>query len=307
MTAITLLDGGMGQELIKRSGAEPTGLWSAEVMMRSPELVRAVHLDYIRAGARVITVNAYSVTRPKLRRYGQEARFEELQLLACRLAREAREESGEDVAIAGCLPPLEWSYRPELGSDPEEVAPLYAEIAALQAPHVDLLLCETMAHSGQALGAARGAAEGGGGKPIWVAWTVEDRPTGRLRSGETIAEAAARLEGLPVAARLLNCSTPEGIDAAMPALAALGGRFGAYANGFAGISDDYGPGSTVKVLSGRADLTPDHYAEIVMGWIGQGATIVGGCCEIGPAHIAEIARRLRAAGHEIVGPEVEPA
>jgi homocysteine S-methyltransferase len=37
-----------------------------------------------------------------------------------------------------------------------------------------------------------------------------------------------------------------------------------------------------------------------MGWVAQGASIVGGCCEVGPAHIAELARRLRAEGHEIV-------
>ena len=37
-----------------------------------------------------------------------------------------------------------------------------------------------------------------------------------------------------------------------------------------------------------------------MGWVGQGATIVGGCCEVGPAHIAHLAQVLRAAGHRIV-------
>jgi homocysteine S-methyltransferase len=37
-----------------------------------------------------------------------------------------------------------------------------------------------------------------------------------------------------------------------------------------------------------------------MGWVDAGATIVGGCCEVGPAHIAELARRLTAAGHKIV-------
>lgn len=301
MTRITLLDGGMGQELIKRSPAEPTPLWSAEVMLHFPDLVREVHLDFIRAGARVITLNSYSATREKLARHGQEECFEELQRRACELAEAAREASGEDVAIAGCLPPLEWSYRPELANDPDQIAPHYAEIAALQAPHVDLFLCETMAHSGQALGAVRGALEGGGGKPVWVAWTLKDDESRRLRSGESIAEANARLAGLPVAARLLNCSVPEAITAAMPDLVALGGRCGAYANGFGGISADYGPGSTVKALSGREDLTPQAYAAIALGWVEQGATIVGGCCEIGPAHIEILARRLAEAGHEIVG------
>jgi homocysteine S-methyltransferase len=38
-----------------------------------------------------------------------------------------------------------------------------------------------------------------------------------------------------------------------------------------------------------------------MGWVGQGARIVGGCCETAPAHIAELKRRLEADGHRIVG------
>ncbi|NCO21178.1 MAG: homocysteine S-methyltransferase, partial [Rhodobacterales bacterium] len=37
-----------------------------------------------------------------------------------------------------------------------------------------------------------------------------------------------------------------------------------------------------------------------MGWIAQGATLVGGCCETGPAHIAALAHAIRAAGHTIV-------
>jgi S-methylmethionine-dependent homocysteine/selenocysteine methylase len=37
-----------------------------------------------------------------------------------------------------------------------------------------------------------------------------------------------------------------------------------------------------------------------MGWVAQGATIVGGCCEVGPDHIAELASQLRATGHQII-------
>ena len=206
MSRITLLDGGMGQELIKRSPGGPTALWSARVMMDDPELVKDVHLDYIRAGARVITVNAYSATRDRLEPPGFGDRFEELQRRACELALRARDESGEEVAIAGCLPPLMWSYRPDLAGSSDQTAAIYAEIARLQAPHVDLILCETMSSADQGLGAVRGALAGGGGKPVWVAWTLRDDDSGRLRSGETLAEAAAVLDGLPVAARLLNCS-----------------------------------------------------------------------------------------------------
>ena len=45
---------------------------------------------------------------------------------------------------------------------------------------------------------------------------------------------------------------------------------------------------------------PELYADYVMSWVAQGATIVGGCCETGPDHIRTIADRLRGAGHTIV-------
>jgi S-methylmethionine-dependent homocysteine/selenocysteine methylase len=299
MSRITLLDGGMGQELIRRSPAEPTPLWSARVMLDYPELVTQVHLENIQAGARVIIVNAYSATRDRLEPAVLGDEFETLQRRACELALRARDQSGEDVTIAGCLSPLYWSYRPDLVRPVAETEPLYAEMAALQAPHVDLILCETMCSAEEGLGAVRGASSTG--KPVWVAWTVDDDDGTCLRSGETVAEANAMLEGLPVAARLVNCSKPEAVDQAMPGLVALGGPVGAYANGFTAIAAPFQPGTTVERLSARQDLGPTAYADFAMDWVAQGATIVGGCCEVSPAHIAELARRLNAAGHEIVG------
>ncbi|MDH3669145.1 MAG: homocysteine S-methyltransferase family protein [Paracoccaceae bacterium] len=299
MTKITLLDGGMGQELIRRASGPPTPLWSAQVMMDEPDLVRDVHLDNIRAGARVITLNTYSVTRTRLEPHGLAEQFKVLQRRAIDLAQAARDASGEEVAIAGCLPPYLWSYRPEMNPGAAEMIPHYNEIASLQAPHVDLLLCETMGSAEEAFAAVSAAAATG--KPVWVSWTLADDGTGRLRSGETLAEANAALDGLPVAARLVNCSKPETVDLAFDDLKALGGTVGAYANGFTGIRDYFTAGSTVAGLSARADLGPEQYADFAMGWVDRGAKIIGGCCEVGPEHIAELARRLAEAGHEIVG------
>ena len=57
---------------------------------------------------------------------------------------------------------------------------------------------------------------------------------------------------------------------------------------------------TVDKLSSRRDLGPEAYAEFALSWVEQGATIVGGCCEVGPAHIRLLAERLQQAGHQIV-------
>ena len=84
----------------------------------------------------------------------------------------------------------------------------------------------------------------------------------------------------------------------MPILAGSGARFGGYANGFTSI-DKLRPGGVVDVLEARKDLTPEVYAEYVEQWIDMGATIVGGCCEVGPSHIRHLADKLAASGHTI--------
>jgi S-methylmethionine-dependent homocysteine/selenocysteine methylase len=56
----------------------------------------------------------------------------------------------------------------------------------------------------------------------------------------------------------------------------------------------------VKELTHRHDLTPEKYADFAMAWIAQGASIVGGCCEVGPAHIRHLRDRLISEGHRIV-------
>ena len=88
--------------------------------------------------------------------------------------------------------------------------------------------------------------------------------------------------------------------AALPALADIGIPFGAYANGFVSIAA-LQPGGTVEALKGRDDLDPARYADHALHWVASGATIVGGCCEIGPAHIAELKRRLGAEGYDLGG------
>lgn len=69
--------------------------------------------------------------------------------------------------------------------------------------------------------------------------------------------------------------------------------FGAYANVFTEITQSFVQvGATVRELSARTDLTPEAYAAFAEDWAQIGATIIGGCCEVGPAHIAELVRRL---------------
>lgn len=295
---ITLLDGGMGQELIARSGDAPTPLWATQVMMDHPGLVRAVHEDYFAAGATVATTNSYAIHHDRLAKAGIDDRFAALHVQALAEARAARDARGAG-RIAGSIGPLVASYRPETHPPHAEAVARYAEIARLLAPGVDLILCETVASLAHARAVLEGAAAGG--RPVWLSVTVDDEDGTRLRSGESVAELRAVAGAGGARAVLANCSAPEAMAAALGLLAGFGLPFGAYANGFTRITKEFLKDSpTVDALEARPEMTPARYADFVMGWVAAGATIVGGCCETGPAHIAEIARRLRAGGYRIV-------
>ena len=291
---IIVLDGGLGQELHRRSALPPSPLWSVQVMMDEPGLVETVHLDFIEAGARVITLNSYTATPSQLARAGQAGRFEAVHHAAVTAAKAARERSGRDVRIAGCLPPLVDSYRPDLTPPEETCLSDYRRIVAAQADHVDLFLCETLASVAEARIATVAARESG--RTVWTALTVDDSNGSVLRSGEPVAAGAEAALEAGAAALLINCSRPEATVAALPALARIGVPFGAYANGFVSV-DALEPGGTADVLEARGDLGPAAYADHALRWAASGATILGGCCEIGPAHIAELVRRLQAGGY----------
>ncbi len=297
MTKITLLDGGMGQELIHRAGDRPSPLWSTQVMMDHPGMVEAVHEDYFRAGSGIATTNTYCIHHDRLVKTGIDGRFDELHEAAVEEAKAARKAAGHGK-IAGSIGPLVASYRPDVHPPHDEAVAKYAEVAQKLAPHVDFLLCETVASVAHARSILEGAKTAG--KPVWLSVTVDDEDGTRLRSGELVAEVVRIANEGGADALLANCSAPEAMEAALEVIKTAGLPFGAYANGFTMITKDFLKDSpTVDALSARRDLGPETYANFVMGWVDQGATIVGGCCEVGPAHIIEVARRLRAAGHDI--------
>lgn len=295
---VVLLDGGMGQELVHRGASHDSPMWGAQVMMDSPDLVQQLHTDFITAGAKVITLNSYSVTPERLANVNAEDQFAALQAKAFELACRARDTAAiSDVRIAACLPPLVGSYHPDATPEYEITLNTYRMIVAEQADNVDLFICETMSGIKEAKAAATAAAESG--KPVWVALSVSDECTGVLRSGESIADAYQEIASTAPAAVLLNCSLPEAINAAWPKMKALGTNIGAYANGFTSI-DAMPLGKGVGMLQARTDLGPEEYAQVAMNWVNEGASIIGGCCEISPAHIKRLASALANANIDVV-------
>ncbi len=298
MADITLLDGSIGQELVHRSGDAATPLWSTQVMIDHPDLVGAVHADYFAAGATIASTNTYAIYESRLDAVGLGDKVQSLIDTALTQAENARDNFGTG-RIAGVMGPLLASYRPDLVLDVDVAAARFAARASLLVQRVDLLLIETVSSVNEAAGALRGGT--GHGKPLWIAFTVSDHDGTRLRSGEPLSDVLPLIAAHSPAAVLINCTRPESVVDALSVLSGSGVPFGAYANGFVEVSEAFKADMpTVDSLQARTDLTPMAYADKVMEWIDAGATIVGGCCEVGPAHITEIARRLRAAGHRIV-------
>ena len=294
---IWLLDGGMGQELIKNSKSDPHPLWSTYVMLEEPDLVRKAHVDFIEAGASVITLNTYSTTPERLEANDLLDKFSFFQKKAIDLAREAIDHTEKNVLIAGCLPPLVASYRPDKAPEYDRCVDLYIQIVREQENFVDLFICETMASIKEAKAAV--AAAKTSGKSVWCGLTLEDNEKCELRSGEKLIDSVNELQSLGQEEFLLNCSFPEVIDKGMKILSQNAKFFGGYGNGFTSI-DPLKTASNVSVLSARTDLGPEKYSKHALNWANDGASVVGGCCEIGPRHIKYLYDRLNENDFEIV-------
>ena len=180
---VVLLDGGMGQELVKRGAVKESPMWGAQVLMDTPELVRQLHVEFIQAGAKVITLNSYSLTPERLVNVGATDQFADLQARAFALAARARDEAGvADVKIAASLPPLAGSYHPQSTPEFDDAVKSYRMIVEAQSDNVDLFICETMSCIKEAQAAGLAASESG--KPFWIAFSVSDECDGVLRSNE---------------------------------------------------------------------------------------------------------------------------
>ena len=292
---ITILDGGMGDELGMRIPEGWRGLWSAKALIEDPQLVVDVHREFIDAGARIIITNTYSTVPSYLGKEGLEDRYVELTRLGGELARRAVVESAEPVQIAGSLPPLSESYRPDLVPPPDEALPVYRKLAVALHDYVDMYFCETMSTAREALNAASQAVEFGGDKPVYVSWTLNETPGSGLRSGETVKEAYEMLLPLDIAGFLFNCSFPEAIEAALHELRPLTDKpLGCYPNRTNKIYPGWTLDNDVR-LGVRNDFDVDYFVEMSLRCIDAGATIVGGCCRIRPPYIKALSERLREA------------
>ena len=301
MSDILFLDGGLGQEIHHRSTNPNTHpLWSLQVMYDEPELVTKVHYDFIKAGAKVLSLNNYTATPERLRKYGDPKKFFESHKMAASVLLAAIKQSKmsrNEIDVAGTLPPLVASYVASEALDFDTSVNDYKTLISVQKPYTDLFLIQTMSNISETKAAISALKEFK--EPALVGLTIADDLSNTLRSGETLETAIEEISKVGASALMLNCSYPEAIDFALPILKKCGLPFGAYANGFTSIKE-LAPGSTVDNLTVRRDLSKQRYAEHVNKWVDYGATIIGGCCEIGPDYINYLRNELEKNGHILV-------
>ena len=282
-----VMDGSMGNELLARRSDLVTGLWSAQYLIDAPELVKEIHLDYINAGADLIITNTYSTIPSYLSKQKAEDKMSELIHLAGKLAREAVKDSKKKVTVAGSLPPLEESYRPDLVIDKEEAVPIYESLIKELTPYVDIFICETMSSIKEMQHVIKALQNLDNEKPVWISWSLKEDKKNQLRSGESIKEAFIASASIKPEAYLFNCTDPFAITEGLKELKELTQKpIGGYPNVF-NVPDGWTLDNDVQVSV--RDLSVEKFLEFAEEWRNLGATIIGGCCGIGPKFIKAVA------------------
>ena len=291
--AITVLDGGMGRELLRIGAPFRQPEWSALALTQAPEYVVQAHQNFIDAGAQVISTNSYAVVPFHIgeERFAREA--VELAGASGRLARKAADAAPHPTTVAGSLPPLFGSYRPDL-FDAADARRIIDPLVEGLAEHIGVWLGETLGSIDEAQ-AVRHALERAGmdDRPLWISFTLRD---GRhLASGEDVADTVAASVDLGAQVVLFNCCRAEWITEAIGTAASLtngAAQVGGYANRFV-TTDGATDGANQTLGDLREDLGPERYCEVVADWLQRGATVVGGCCGIEPAHTRRIVDFVR--------------
>jgi S-methylmethionine-dependent homocysteine/selenocysteine methylase len=285
---IILLDGATGTELEKRGVPMNDKAWSATAVLSSPEAVRAVHRDYILAGADVITANSFSLARHMLVAAGLAEQFGQLNQAAVRLAVEARAQAATaPVAIAGSIAPTAFCSEPARDYLPraEALAGYAAQAEILAEAGADLLIIEMIGDLEQGSLAVQAACATG--LPVWLGFSCRRSEAGQLMLwdlGHSLGEGVAAIALFGGSAAFIMHTDIADTTAAFALLrGAWPGTLGVYAH----------VGAFVMPNWHFTDISPEDYARETGIWISMGARIIGGCCGIGPAHIRELRRRFR--------------
>jgi len=278
-----LADGAMGTLLYSRGIPQRACL--DELATTRPELIGAIHREYLDAGADLIETATFGANRVRLGPYGLADRVHRLNRRAAQIAREARDVAARDALVAGSIGPLGAPRHAPGARDEAAIRAAFREqIDGLLEGGVDLFMIETFSEFADivlAVDEARRASD----LPIVASLTFGEEIA--LLDGSRPADVARMLANARVDAIGVNCGA--GPVACLEALEEMGPGPGS------GIGRSILPNAG---LPQRIDerfvyaAGPEYFGEMIPSLITAGAGIVGGCCGTTPAHIAAMRRAL---------------
>jgi methionine synthase / methylenetetrahydrofolate reductase(NADPH) len=278
-----LVDGAMGTLLFSRGVPQRTPL--DELVESRPDLISAIHREYIEAGADCIETHSFGANRLRLAPFGLADRAFALNRQAARLAREARDVAGSrDVLVAGSIGPLSAPVHGPARPAAETIRTTFREqLEGLLEGGVDLLMFETFSDLDELVA---GVAE---------ARTLCDLPiVAQMTFGEELVAidgtnpqtAATALAGADVDAVGVNCGV--GPLICLDALLGMG-------RPSAGLARSIIPNAGLpQRVAGQFIYAagPDYFADALGRFFDAGARIVGGCCGTTPEHITHMRQEL---------------
>ncbi|TMD70318.1 MAG: bifunctional homocysteine S-methyltransferase/methylenetetrahydrofolate reductase, partial [Chloroflexi bacterium] len=286
-----LCDGAMGTLLYARGIAYERCF--DEFNLTRPALIQGIHSEYISAGAQIIETNTFGANRAKLEAYNLEGRVRDINRHAVKLAREAREISGQSVFIAGAVGP---SGRPLQAPDEQRLSELRAifreQIDALLVGGADLLILETFSSLAE-LRQAVLAAQDVGGLPIVAQMSFYE--DGHTLSGQSPARVAAVLNDLGIDVMGANCSV--GPAATLDVLQEMIAAARLFLDNEQAIPQMFSaqPNAGLPTRIGNRFFymaTPDYFADYAVRFARAGVQLIGGCCGTTPHHIAAMRKAL---------------
>src|SRR5437867_1437494 len=275
-------DGAMGTQLHARGVSFDRSF--DELNLTESKIVEEIHRAYISAGAELIETNTFGANRIKLARHGLDGQVRDINVRAVKLAREAREISGEQVFIAGSVGPIGQQLEP-IGriSIAQATAAFEEQIAALLEGGADLLVLETFTNLPELL-AAVAAARNTADLPIVAQMTFAE--DGLTLSAEEPSQVVQALERAGVDVIGVNCGV--GPQVALQVLEAMRQQTRLP------LSGQPNAGLPARV-EGRFFYfaTPEYFATFARQAADLGVAYIGGCCGTTPAHIAAMRAALK--------------
>jgi homocysteine S-methyltransferase len=261
-----------------------------ELNVSKPELVREVHMDYIKAGVDMIETNTFGGNRMKLMTHGLAGQMREINVQGARIAREA---AGKDVLVGGAIGPLGIRIEPWGKISIDEARGIFREQAeALLAGGVDVFILETFSDLNEMHAAISGVKDISD-KPLVAQMTIEE--DGNSLEGTPPELFVKRIEDWGADVIGLNCSVgPQTMLDIIERIAGVTSKK---------LSVQPNAGRPKNIEGRNIYLcSPEYMASYAKKFVHYGVRLVGGCCGTTPQHIKAIRGAVRS-----ISPSMQPS